>query len=640
MGTEHMRLRKKSSYEQGSSINPKLLNKADSGMAYSPQSPLTQLQRNLDNQAMQRMFNTGVIQAKLTISQPNDKYEQEADRVAGQIMRMPEDTVVSSQLSGVSSEDEYIQRMCSECKEEEEEIQTKPLMQRLPVEEEELQPKRIQKKGGNEPVEASSDTESNINQSRGSGRHLPSDTRSFMESRFGTDFNNVKVHSDSTAIQMNKEVNSQAFTVGNNIYFNSGRYDPGSSSGKQLLAHELTHVVQQGCKNQNTQNIQRRVQVNPNIPAVNDVLGYFGHLCPGSWSNTGQIITGNANVVSNQSCTCIEDVVNDPNRTYRIQVDPVGNAPRPETLYDGSFEPNLPYPSSGPRTEPGASPLIHMPPSSGSAMDFGSFDPGGNVVRLDNWRILAHELCGHARLNLGYTRTKGDRPEHDSTINTENQIASEHGEPPRGMYNNRRQGESYHNPAGNPSRLVFKLVDGWHYEASTAVQNPPITQGNIQGQVTASSLRIRQGPSTSTPIVGSYPNGTMIDIECQTPGTMVGINSLWDKTNIGYVSDKYVQRPSGPSSTQLPACDPMPTPTTGVIYGRISTAVSRLRIRKMPNTSSPVVGSYARGEMVSILCQTNGTNVLGSPIWNQTDRGYISDRYVERLPPNTVVPAC
>ncbi len=90
MGTEYKRLKNKSSYEQGSSINPKSLNKADSGMAYSPQSPLTQLQRKLGNQAMQKMFNTGAIQAKLKIGQPDDKYEQEADRVADQVMRMPD----------------------------------------------------------------------------------------------------------------------------------------------------------------------------------------------------------------------------------------------------------------------------------------------------------------------------------------------------------------------------------------------------------------------------------------------------------------------------------------------------------------------------------------------------------------------
>jgi len=571
-----------------------------------------------------------VLRPKLKIGAPNDKYEQEADRVADQVMRMREPRPNSS-LAGLSQENSgnpsagIIQRVCASCAEDKELVQMKT--------------------NGNATPEVTLAISSAIHSMQGGGQSLSRSERNFFEPRFGVDFSGVRVHSDNTAVQMNKEVNSQAFTVGNDIYFDSGRYSSGSGDGKQLLAHELTHVVQQGSKNQNIPNIQRRVRVDPDTAAVNEILGYFGHLCPGSWSNTGQIITGNANSVNNQSCTCVEDVVNDPNRIYTIQVDPVRNIRPPASvyngiLYNGQPEPNLPYPSSGPRTEPGPNPLIHMPPSAGSAIDFGSFNTGGNAVHADNWRILAHELCGHARLNQGYTGGKGDRPEHNSTINTENQIAGEHGGPPRGMYNDRRQGESYHRLGSNP-KLAFKLVDGWHYEESTAVQNPPITRGNIQGQVTASTLRIRQGPSTSTPIVGSYPNGTMIDIECQTPGTLVSGNSLWDKVNLGYVSDRYVQTPS-PSSTQLPTCDPMPTPTptTGVIYGRVSTAVSRLRIRQMPSTSSPVVGSYGQGEMVPILCQTNGTNVLGSTIWNHTDRGYISDRYVERLPPNTIVPSC
>ncbi len=66
-----------------------------------------------------------------------------------------------------------------------------------------------------------------------------------MERRFGVDFRGVRVHTDSNAVQMNKELNAQAFTYGRDIYFGAGRYNPGTSTGKRLLAHELTHVVQQ-----------------------------------------------------------------------------------------------------------------------------------------------------------------------------------------------------------------------------------------------------------------------------------------------------------------------------------------------------------------------------------------------------------
>jgi hypothetical protein len=71
-------------------------------------------------------------------------------------------------------------------------------------------------------------------------------TRSFMGNRFGTDFSNVNIHTGQTAVNLNQQLNARAFTVGNDIYFNSGNYDPQSHSGKQLLAHELTHTIQQG----------------------------------------------------------------------------------------------------------------------------------------------------------------------------------------------------------------------------------------------------------------------------------------------------------------------------------------------------------------------------------------------------------
>jgi hypothetical protein len=611
---------------------------------------------------IRRILRSTGAQAKLTIGRPNDKYEQEADRIADKVMRMPEPCV---QRTGI----------CPECEEDRDEFvqskpladQISPLVQRQVEEEEEEEPIQakladggllqrqeeeleeeeeiIQSKGGiGQTPGFATDLESSIHSLRTSGQSLPPSTRGFFETRFGRDFSNVRVHTDSTAAQTTKAVQAKAFTVGNDVVFGSGQYEPQTADGKHLLAHELTHAVQQKGKKQNSPIIQRRVRVTSG--AIGQILGYFHRICPGSWVGVGPDITGHANLVNNQSCTCLEDTVNDPNRTYRIQVDPVATIFEPEYLYNNNTRRvDLPKPTSGPRTFRGASPLVHMPDSAASTMDFGSFDPSGNAVKADNWRILAHELCGHARLNQGYTGRKGDRPEHDSTINTENQIAAEHGGPARGMYNDRRQGESYHCEKSNPTDSVFALVDGWHYETSANVQNPPITTGTMQGTVTASQLRIRRGPSLSESIIGHYPRGTVITLLCQTPGAMVIDNSLWDRTNMGYVSDKYVSRPprtTPPSTTRtkLPTCDPMPRPTTGVIYGRISTAISRLRIRQAPSTSSAVLGSYNRGEMVSILCQTTGTDVLGSSIWDQTSRGYISDRYVERLPPNATVPTC
>jgi hypothetical protein len=94
-----------------------------------------------------------------------------------------------------------------------------------------------------EPV--SSQLESKLASSKGGGRPLPPDTREEMESGIGADLSGMRVHNDEKAAGMSKDLHAQAFTHQNDIYFNTGKYDPGSTTGKRLLAHELTHVAQQ-----------------------------------------------------------------------------------------------------------------------------------------------------------------------------------------------------------------------------------------------------------------------------------------------------------------------------------------------------------------------------------------------------------
>ncbi|MBP0029806.1 DUF4157 domain-containing protein [Roseofilum sp. Guam] len=93
--------------------------------------------------------------------------------------------------------------------------------------------------------ETSQTVEKRIQAKRGKGQPLPNGTRSFMEDRFGNDFGQVRIHTDSTAVQLSQDLQAKAFTHGHDIYFNSGQYNPGSTSGKRLLAHELTHTIQQ-----------------------------------------------------------------------------------------------------------------------------------------------------------------------------------------------------------------------------------------------------------------------------------------------------------------------------------------------------------------------------------------------------------
>jgi peptidoglycan hydrolase-like protein with peptidoglycan-binding domain len=142
-------------------------------------------------------------------------------------------------------EEEPVQMM--EGKEEEVQMQADPLSPRLQraMEEEE----QVQMKAEPGAKAANPHLGNRIREKAGNGRPLPGKARAEMESAFGVDFDGVNIHTDTEAAQMNKALGAQAFTHGRDVYFNSGKFRPESAQGKRLLAHELTHVVQQGAAN-------------------------------------------------------------------------------------------------------------------------------------------------------------------------------------------------------------------------------------------------------------------------------------------------------------------------------------------------------------------------------------------------------
>jgi hypothetical protein len=163
-----------------------------------------------------------VVQPKLTLGPVGDSYEQEADRVAREVM-----TRISSPAPAVAEEKETA---AQEPRVDESEAPGEVRRQALQLAE-----------GG----ALDSQLESSIHQARSGGQTLGERVRSPMESAFQADFSGVKVHTDATADQLNRSLQARAFTTGQDIFFRRGEYRPGSSSGQQLLAHELTHVVQQ-----------------------------------------------------------------------------------------------------------------------------------------------------------------------------------------------------------------------------------------------------------------------------------------------------------------------------------------------------------------------------------------------------------
>jgi len=104
----------------------------------------------------------------------------------------------------------------------------------------------LAQRSGSGPSEVDEETADSINSSRGSGQALDGNMAQRAGQTMGRDFSDVTVHADSNADQLSRKLGAKAFTTGQDVYFRDGAYDPGSSEGQHLIAHELTHVAQQG----------------------------------------------------------------------------------------------------------------------------------------------------------------------------------------------------------------------------------------------------------------------------------------------------------------------------------------------------------------------------------------------------------
>lgn len=182
---------------------------------------------------------TGALQAKLTISSPADHREREADRVAESIIRMPYQSPGEKAALSAAHEPGRALRQPEEGASNEGDEE---LISDLPEGMEDdgtVLPKSLP----SGPVAAPMDARQF---SATEGQQLPPTARQFMEPRFGYDFSSVRVHADLEASRLARSINAAAFAHGRHIYFGAGRFDPDGGGGRRLLAHELTHVVQQG----------------------------------------------------------------------------------------------------------------------------------------------------------------------------------------------------------------------------------------------------------------------------------------------------------------------------------------------------------------------------------------------------------
>lgn len=236
------------------------------------------------------------LQMKMRVNQPGDKFEQEADKMADKVMRMPapasplkEDRLqrqAEDRLQKKEQEQDKIQKAAMPDEKlqkaalPEEQVQKADDKDIQKAEEEKIQKApvaddRLQRMGNAVPTVGPS-TQSAIHNQTTGGQPLSSDVRAYMEPRFNADFSNVRVHSDPESASLSNQLSARAFTHQNHVFFSRDQYQPGTSEGKQLLAHELTHTIQQGHA------IQRNPQVSTTTTpppvqrlGIQDALDYF-----------------------------------------------------------------------------------------------------------------------------------------------------------------------------------------------------------------------------------------------------------------------------------------------------------------------------------------------------------------------------
>ena len=553
-----------------------------------------QVQRTIGNAATSRLLTTHHIQRKLTVSTPGDAAEREADRVAGEVMRISEpasgSTVQSSPIS--------IQRSCPKC---EEELKRKAILDK---DDEVVKAKFADTSGGSG---ATGELESYLNTSRGAGEPLPSSSRSYFEPRFGRDLRDVRLHTDSRASQAANSISAKAFTYGKDIVFGEGQYAPQTHRGQSLLAHELTHVVQQS----------------ENRDAV--------HRDP------------------------LDDLKNELEELAKQQLAGLTNAPGPSQSFKGEPKcgPNFckPFASktfaqnellwAGPLILAGIAakvntrvvPLWFTYLNGGSApidvsADFGA-DFTASTTTAQATKFLVDELRKDIKANPAGLPTAPGTVVKDFTPRLAPALAKI--DTPKGPQemNFNKIADIAGNVAGGIGKDQTKFPIG---------AKPSPFNDSREAKIEASLTRGVDGSLTVAPAIKFKVKDT-IDLcpgDCGAAAERVATIPLSRFEATGIAGDvPLIVEFDAPASEQAPFV--IPGPPKKPISGKVTAPT--LRVRSAPNDSSAIVGSYSRGTVIKVLCQTKGAIIDGNDVWFKTDKGFVSARHVT-LSGAAIPPAC
>lgn len=380
------------------------------------------------------------VRPGLTVGAANDPAEAEADRVADRVMASPAPAPRGASPDSAA----VIRRKCDSCRDEDEagSASGAPAIQLSPAA---------------SPAAAPAGAAEAAIAGLGAGTPLPRTERDFFEPRFGHDLSGVRVHTGEAAQAASRSLGARAFTLGADIAFAAGAYAPRSRDGRRLIAHELTHVLQQGGADARPSRIRRKLQVSDagtNIPNpkgtglvqtnAQTAQSYLQTLCAaGSMAvdgTSGVVSFGTADfcptpypadfvgppapALSDLSstptgCNCLCTMINSAT-TYTIVID------------DNSW--------------PHTSGTVVTAPSPNSEKIWGTATKSGATSAIDPWLVLGHELCGHAYLDeMGLPDDNVTRGEggHQETVARENLLRGEHGIEERGGFKDPYCGESF-----------------------------------------------------------------------------------------------------------------------------------------------------------------------------------------------------
>ena len=490
-----------------------------------------------------------------------------------------------------------------EDEEEDELIQTKALggtddfaLQRQPEEEEEalLQTKQS---AGHTP-EVTPHLASTIASMQGGGQPLPASERAFFEPRFGQDFSQVRLHCNQLAAEAARAVNARAFTLGSNVFFGAGQYAPAGHEGKGLLAHELTHVVQQGhgghCLQFDLIDDLKKAADKKAEEFAKQELGKLANAPVGPPSG----FSGDPKCGPTFCQPFISKVFALKNLAWAGPLILAGIAKKVNTRIVPLWATYL----------SGGSPTKNL------TADFGK-DFTASQTTADTTQFLIGELRKDVEANQAALLGGAPSVTVDFTPRLSSALAA------------------IDDPVG-PNQMNFKypfdiagnLVGGIGKDQTLFPIGAQPSPHNDSREATVKATMIRN-PGGSVIVVPAirYTVKDTIDLcpgDCGLPNEMVATVPLSRFEATGVAGDvPMIIEFEAPAAELIPFLVP-PQSVPGTVKA------SALNIRSAPSTSAAIVGGYPKGTAISILCQTTGTMVDGNNVWFQTDKGFVSARYV------------